>query len=365
MWISIAALTALAVLSVLVPLGFRRAPVVALDADRAFYEAQISEIERDVARGVLSLSDAESAKAEAARRLIEKHDAQKPAANSDRSRRLAAALAILFIPGLALGLYMNLGNPDLPDIPLSARLTAPPVPNDVFAAIAKIEQHLATNPDDARGWEIVAPVYLKTGRPRDAVNAWNNVIRIAGPSPDRYTAIGEALLFAEQGKVSPEALGAFEKALELEPRFPQARFYVGLAAEQAGNVERARAIWSALVADAPEGASWIEPVRARIAALGPQIKVPAPDELAARAVTALPQGEQQTVIRSMVERLAARLKEDGKDPEGWLMLINAYNVQKEPEKARDALSEARKALSGDEAALEKLKTLARQLGLEG
>jgi len=160
-------------------------------------------------------------------------------------------------------------------------------------------------------------------------------------------------------------LAAFEKALELDAKFAQARFYTGLAAEQGGDKDRARDIWMRLLADAPADASWIEPVRARLAALGPQIKVPAPDELAARAVTALPKEDQQTVIRSMVDRLAARLQDNSKDAEGWLMLVNAWSVLKEQEKARAALADARKALAEDTAALEKLKTLARQLGLEG
>lgn len=363
MWISIAVLTALAILSVLWPLAYRRAGAAPADADRAFYEAQVSEIERDLGRGVLSESDAASAKAEAARRLIARHvETSGQTDGSTRLRRMAAALALLAVPGIGLGLYLNLGSPHLPDRPLASRSGAS---NDIFAAVGKIEKHLEANPDDARGWEVVAPVYLRTGRAQDAARAWGNVIRLAGPSPDRLTALGEALVFADQGKVNGPALRAFEMALELDASAPQPRFYTGLAAEQAGDKERARGIWMKLLEDAPPDAAWVAPVRARIAGLGPQVKVPAPDELAARTITALPKEDQQVFIAGMVDRLAARLKDNAKDPEGWLMLVNAYTVMKQPDKAREALTDARKALEGDKDALDKLGVLARQLGLEG
>ena len=366
MWIAICVLTALAVLSVLAPLAVRRRETAAGGADRVFYEAQVAEIERDRARGLLNDADAASARAEAGRRLIERHGANAGAASTSTFRRRVAALvAIALLPLAALVLYGRLGNPDLSDKPLAARLNATPGASDLYAAVARIERHLAQNPDDARGWEVIAPVYLRTGRPQDAARAWGEVIRIAGPSAERYTAIGEALVFADQGKVPVEALAAFDKALEHDPVFPQARFYKGLAAEQAGNKDLARDVWTKLLADAPADAPWAAAVKNRVAALGPQVKVPAPDELVARTMTALPKDEQQEAIRGMVARLAGRLKENGRDADGWAMLVNAYNVLKEPDKARAALDDARKALADDGAALEKLKLLARQLGLEG
>jgi cytochrome c-type biogenesis protein CcmH len=67
----------------------------------------------------------------------------------------------------------------------------------------------------------------------------------------------------------------------------------------------------------------------------------------------------------MVDGLAARLAQNGRDPEGWLRLVRAYSVLGEQAKARTALGEARKVLSDDSAALSQLGDLARQLGLEG
>jgi cytochrome c-type biogenesis protein CcmH len=71
------------------------------------------------------------------------------------------------------------------------------------------------------------------------------------------------------------------------------------------------------------------------------------------------------MIRGMVERLATRLSQSGGDADQWGRLIRAYSVMHEPDKARDALAAARKALAGDAAAGPGLDALARELGIGG
>lgn len=67
----------------------------------------------------------------------------------------------------------------------------------------------------------------------------------------------------------------------------------------------------------------------------------------------------------MVERLAERLRKGGGDVEGWLKLIRAYNVLGERQKAQDALLEAKSALNGKPAEIERIDELARELNIGG
>ena len=78
----------------------------------------------------------------------------------------------------------------------------------------------------------------------------------------------------------------------------------------------------------------------------------------AEASSAAPQGE---MIRGMVGRLAARLKENAADLDGWLMLIRSYSVQKEPVKMEEAVASARKQFASEPEALDKIASLVRQL----
>lgn len=353
-WVVFALMTAGAVIAVIGPLARRMPPRVTASGETAFYRAQIAEIERDLARGLIAPTEAEAAKAEAARRLLrtvgtgeEAHDLEcEPAL---RRRRAASAIAISTIPLVALALYGALGSPDLPAAPLSARLDADPAKLDLAAAVSRIETHLAQHPDDGRGWEVLAPVYLKSGRSADAVKAYAASLRLNGETAVRLADYGEALVVAAEGIVKADAREAFEKADALDRKGAKAGFYLALAAEQDGDKAGAATRLRELVAGAPSDASWRPAVEERIARLE---GAPAP-----AASLATPE------IEAMVENLARRLEEDGSDAEGWLRLVRSYVVLDRPGKAREALAKARKALHGKPEA-ERLAVLARKLKIE-
>ncbi|MBN9082282.1 MAG: c-type cytochrome biogenesis protein CcmI [Rhizobiales bacterium 62-17] len=369
-WVVFAVLTGLAAIGVLWPLS--RARGAPLDGDTAFYRSELTGIDTDLQRGLVSESDAKAMRAEAARRLMRTEGAREESGATSGTtwrRRIAALASIVMIGGVSLGLYARIGNPDVPDLPLEARRQAPPETPDLMMAISRIEAHLAKNPDDGRGYEVIAPVYLRLGRYDDAAKAWANVVRLLGASPVRETSLGEALVFAANGHVTPEALAAFQRALALAPQFQQARFYIGLAAAQAGDKTRARDIWTKLVAEAPVDAEWAGVVRERIRELGlPEAEASTdarPSSEAGQAIAALPDADRDTAIRGMVANLAARLAQDGRDANGWAMLIRAYMVLKQPDDARAALAQARKALADDNEARARVEAMASELGLGG
>ncbi len=112
--------------------------------------------------------------------------------------------------------------------------------------VAQVEAHLAKNPNEGRGWEVVAPIYLRMGRFDDAVKARRQALALNGATAERQAGLGEALTAAANGIVTAEALAAFKAALALDADHVKARFFLGLAAEQDGRVERSGAIWRAL-----------------------------------------------------------------------------------------------------------------------
>ncbi|MGH6841602.1 MAG: c-type cytochrome biogenesis protein CcmI [Methylocella sp.] len=364
LWLIFAVFTAIAVLSVLWPLaktprGFTRG-----EASIAHYKAQLAEIERDESQRLVAPEDAASAKAEAARRLIAADAAHEPPPPASRTRvQLASTCVLIFVPVVALALYTYIGHPELPDAPLAARLDASPARMDLAAAIAKVEAHIAQHPDDGRGYEVLAPVYLKMGRAGDAVISAREALRLLGATPARHTLYGQALVAAASGVVTPEAKQSFEAAAAKDSSAAEPRFFLGLAAEQEGDRARAREIWSKLAAEAPEGAPWARALRERLAALGAGPAKPQ-DGMAAK-IEALPEAGRTNAIRGMVEGLAARLAQNGQDLEGWLRLVRSYTMLHDEAKARAALVDAKRSFTGDPNALARIKALARELGLEG
>lgn len=364
-WLVFALLTGAAVMAVLAPLAFKGEASDPAATDIAFFEQQIAEIERECAEGRLDPAEAQNARTEAARRLLRAQAAPGgPAAPSRKAAIVAALAAIVLIPAVSLALYTHVGRANMPDMPLEARLNTPPDRLDLAGAVARIEAHLLQHKEDGRGFEVVAPFYLSAGRMEDAVHAYREALRLLGPTAARHAALGEARMIAAQGAVTKEARGQFEAALKLDAASPMARYYLGLAAEQDGDREQAIAMWSQLLADAPPGAAYVEMVRARLDKLRGVADNPQASEQG-KAIAALPEGGRQAMIRGMVERLATRLEQQGDDVEGWLKLIRAYSVLSEPEKARQALEAARKALAEKTTEVERVEALAKELNIGG
>ena len=385
MWIAFASMTAAAVVCVVWPL-LRQRSAVRSDAvlDVGFYRQQIAELDEDVARGMLPAADASGTRAELGRRLLSAAEQAtlESARPMRRGRHAVALLAAVLVPALTLGLYLRIGSPRYGDLPLAER--ALPQEN-ILALIERVETHLASHPDDYRGYQLIAPVYMQMGRFNDAAHAYGEMLRLKGHTPEYDAEYGQALVMAADGVVTQQARAAFDAALKADPTQPQSRFFTGLAADQDGDKAKARAIWQKLADEAPPGASWLDMVHRRIAGLDgngapgtpppiaassspgvPGAEMPgAPAGPMASAIAAMPVDQQQTAIRGMVEGLAARLAANGHDPEGWLRLVRAYTVLGEVGKARQALSDARHAMAGDEATLGRLDGLAHELGLEG
>jgi len=375
LWIILAVMTAAAVFAVLWPLG-RKPQAARGGSDRLVYQDQLREIDSDRAAGLIGEAEAESARVEISRRLLAAADIEMPvpAAVSVRRvvwrRRGAAIAAIVIVPGLALGLYLDLGSPNVPGRSVLARADASQGSQAVASLVSQVEAHLARNPNDGAGWEVIAPVYLRLGRFDDAVQARRKVIALNGDTAARESDLGEALVAAANGVVTGEAKQAFQHAITGDTQDAKARYFLGLADEQDGNRDGAAAKWRAMLDTAPRDAPWANFVRTALARVtgepaagsGPSVGPSAGDVASAETMN---EAQRTEMIRGMVARLADRLHTDGNDVDGWLRLVRAYAVLGDRDKAKDAAADAKRALSGHPDAIKQIDDLVKGLGLEG
>ena len=234
-------------------------------------------------------------------------------------------------------------------------------PDDLAANIAKIEAHLIAHPDDGQAFAVVAAVYMRIGRFEEAAHAYGEALRLLGESAQIRADYGVALIAVAGGIVTKQARAALEQALADQDGMPEARFYLGVAAEQEGDKAKAIAIYRKLAQEAPPDAPWLGIVRERLAGLDSAL--PAPPQEQAAAIAALDPQARQAAIQGMVDALAAKLAQNGDDEQGWLRLIRAYCVLHETDKAREAMAQARKALAGKADAGRELDALAQEFGL--
>jgi len=370
LWIIFAVMTAAALLAVLWPLG-RKPSDRGAGSDRVVYQDQLKEIDRDRAAGLIGDAEAESARIEISRRLIAAADAEsgvpvQPSSGMKARRHRAASLAILIVPLVAVALYLKLGSPDIPGQSAFARADESGEDRSIASLVGQVENHLARNPNDGAGWEVIAPVYLQLGRFADAVMARKKAIALNGDSPERESDLGEAVVAAANGVVTDEAKLAFQRAVTGDAHNAKARYFIGLADEQDGNREDAAKEWRALLDDAPVDAPWKDLVRAALARVtsGPRASGgPSAADIAAGENR--PESERAEMIRGMVQRLADRLHADGKDADGWMRLVRAYVILGDRDKAKDAAADARRALSDQLDQIKRIDDLVKGLGLEG
>src|SRR6266851_422018 len=363
LWFVFALMTAAAIFAVLWPLGRGGRPQH--DAsEAAVYKDQLSEIDRDVAAGLIGRPEAEAARVEISRRLLAAADNQRdpPVASNIGLRRLAAVITLVGLPIVAVALYLPLGSPQLGDFPLTQRIRAPDATQPLDNLVAQVEQHLEKNPTDGRGWNVLAPVLARLGRYDDAVRAYRNSITYNGDSAERRADLGETLAAAAAGVVTSEAKAEFERAIALNADEVKASYFLGVAAEQDGRTTEAASIWRAMLAKAPSDAPWRPLVQAALARVGGSTAL---SDDAVAAAKDMNEADRGAMIRGMVERLASRLKQNGDDVEGWLRLVRAYMVMGDRDKARSTLVDARQAVANDAERLRRLNDGLKNLGLDG
>jgi cytochrome c-type biogenesis protein CcmH len=382
-WIIIAILTAAVAAVLIFPL--MRKPETADtegEGEAAVYRDQMRELERERQSGLIGETEAGYARAEIGRRLLAASSTapgRGKATASSRRHSAAVTFITVLLPATGLCLYLTMGSPDAPDMPLAARLAEPG--NNMDLLVAKAERHLAENPEDGAGWDILAPIYFKSMRLGDAELAYRNAIRLLGVSPERLSGLGETLVAANDGIVTEDARIVFENAVRLQPGNPRARFYVGLAFEQAGKLEEARGIFQALMTESPQGAPWLPLVREHLAKSGgaaiadqgvASANPAAPSNPAApgnptagdvAAAETMTPADRQAMILGMVESLDARLRENPDNFEGWMRLVQSYVMLKNTDKAEEAVKTGLKTFPADGDQGKQLVALARQLGL--
>lgn len=371
-WVAAIALTALAVLSVLLPLAHRgEAPAGPAANDLEVYRDQLVELDRDAERGLIGSAETEEARAEIGRRILKAAQnsgfrlGQQPGLHASRAIAFAAVVSV---PLVSWGLYSTLGSPDLPSQPLAARLSSDPAKAPIDELVGRAEAHLAANPEDGRGWEVLAPVYFRMGRYADSAEAYRQSIRLLGATANRQAGFGEALAGEAGGLVTADAKAAFERALVLEPRHPKSAFFLASALAQQGDIAGAAEAWKAMRLDLPADSPWLSAIEQALAEADRRLAAAdtgsdGPSQADIDAAAQMMVADRGAMIETMVAQLDERLKENPKDQEGWQRLVRSYVVLGKTDAAREALSRGVAALGEKSPEAAGLQQFAASLGL--
>ena len=229
------------------------------------FRDQVADLEREKAEGNLSDANFEQAKAEVQRRLLEEIEPESAAETSSHgpSRKLAVVL-LLLMPILAVTGYALLGNPRALD---PTQTSAPPkmTQEQINGMVSKLAEKMAANPDDLKGWLMLARSYKNMGRFEEAANAYSKAEKLVNEDPDLLASYAETISMASQGKgLKGKPMQLVERALKLDPKHPHSLFLAGAAAMEAGENKKGIAYWETLLPQVEPGSEIDQMLRSGI-----------------------------------------------------------------------------------------------------
>lgn len=385
--------------------GRPQGAVAAQDVD--VYRDQLREVERDLARGVLGETEAERTRTEVARRLLEADKAaQAGGTTNDAPRKMtlvAAGLCLVVLIGGTGGLYRHLGAPGVADLPLEARkaaaeqrhnerpdqataeieaakLPAPELPDPdprLLDLVAQLREVVAERGGDVQGLEMLVLHEARLGNFTAAYQAQTRLIIAKGDaaSAEDFATLGDLLVTAAGGYVSPEAERALTEALARDPRHKLARYYLGLMYAQVDRPDLAFRLWRVLWTESTAQDPWVGVLEAELPLLaqmaGVRFTLPplagtalrGPEAADIEAAGQMSAEDRSAMIRGMVDGLSARLANEGGSAEEWAQLIGALGVLGETERAAAIWAEAQQVFATDPQSLDTLRAAAGRAGV--
>ncbi len=267
--------------------------------------------------------------------------------------------------------------------------------SDAPASLDELRAAAEEASDDAGPWSELAFAHFERGEFGDAATAYERAVEIDDSEAALWSALGEARAYASERDPLPAgALEAFEKAIELDPGDPRARYFMAVKQDLEEDHEGAISSWLTLLSETPPGAPWEGDLVRTIQQVGaindidieqrlatvmdgrtPAVLVPGSGEAAGEAASddlrgptaqqvaeasRMTPGEQENMVAGMVASLEARLADEPQNLDGWVMLMRSRMTLGETGKARDALAAAIAANPGEE---QELRAQAEQIGI--
>ncbi|MFP7673434.1 c-type cytochrome biogenesis protein CcmI [Marivita sp. S0852] len=371
--------------------------------DVKVYRDQLTEVDRDLQRGVISEEDAERLRTEISRRILSA-DA-KVQENDEGSRQprmlgyvVSGIMAITLIGG-TFWVYSAIGAPGYGDLGLKSRMEMaelaretrpsqseaeaqvpatenPSVQPEYGDLVQRLRAAVAERPNDLQGHILLVRSEAALGNYVAAYEAQERILSLKGDdaTADDYADLADMMVLAAGGYVSPEAERVLEATLTRDPQNGVAQYYMGLMLSQTGRPDIAFRLWDRLLRESPSDAVWLPPILAQIEEMAfragvsdyqvPQIAgMPGPTADDVDAAEEMSPEERQEMIRGMVTSLSDRLATEGGPPEDWARLITSLAVLGDQAQAIAIWNNAQEVFSDNPDALEIVRDGARAAGL--
>jgi cytochrome c-type biogenesis protein CcmH len=258
-WSLAAAMLMVALLFVLPPL-LRKRTVSAVsrdDLNTNVIKEQLLELDADLEAGKLDRTQYDAARQDLERELLYDLAATGAAQTApERSGRWLTLLLIPAIPLCAVLLYQLMGSAEMIGR-VSQAQTAQSQPAQPVASIdemvAQLAARLQQQPDDLKGWVMLARTYSITKRYNEAESAYENVLRLGGENANLLVDYADTMVMANGGQFNDESGALLTRALELDPDNVKGLWLAGHWKNQSGAQADALDYWQQAALKLPAG----------------------------------------------------------------------------------------------------------------
>lgn len=251
-WAIVSAMT-LAVLGLILRPLLMRQPSVTSEQEKKLpvYRQQFSELEQDLANGLLTDEQYQTARSELERRVLEETGSTETTTMTTGglvNLRFVALLLGMLIPAASGVLYWTLGNPAAMTHPEVLSAQGGPggdaqMADSLNTLIEQLRKKLEQNPNDGVGWGLLARSYMAMERYADAVPIFERATKLDPNNAGLLADYADALAVHQGRKLEgrPEAL--IQKSLKLDPHNVKALMLSGTIAYNRKDFARAAKEW--------------------------------------------------------------------------------------------------------------------------
>lgn len=230
------------------------------EMNAAIYREEFVKLDQDRAENLLGENDYLQARMELQRRIIDDDSDEGASVTVAAPKKTIFALAV-FLPVAAIGLYLVLGNPAAIDYVAPAQQTAAP---DVESMLKALELKLKQDPDNPKGWEILARSYKVLGRTAQAEQVFSASASYIEGNAQLLAIYADLVATNANGDFTGKPAELISKALVLDANNPLALWLAGSAAFQTQDFASAIQKWQQLLLQLPKGSEEADALQASI-----------------------------------------------------------------------------------------------------
>ena len=217
----------------------------------AIYREQLVRLDQDLAQGTIGAEDHAQARAELQRRVLE-DTREEDAAAAYRSPKRTMAAITLAVPLAAAGLYMLIGSPALLRDGGGGH-SAAASQQDIERMVAALAAKLEKEPDNLKGWAMLARSYKVMGKSVEAERAFDKAASFIEDDAQMLANYADVAAGNAGGNFAGKPALLIQKALKADPDNPMALWLAGTASFKSGEYDKAIGTWERLVSLLPPG----------------------------------------------------------------------------------------------------------------